>query len=126
MKAIIDTNILVQYIVKTDKKSIDSIIELIKIYDEFIITQSVLLESIFILEYKLGLSRDDIDKEIFCLLEDLIFVFELDFDIYSFLSLYTSYKSLDIIDIFLLLKSKNYNVLTLDVDLNKKIKSIKI
>lgn len=126
MKAIIDTNILVQYIVKTDKKSIDSIIELVKIYDEFIITQSVLLESIFILEYKLGLSRDDIDKEIFCLLEDLIFVFELDFDIYSFLSLYTSYKSLDIIDIFLLLKSKNYNVLTLDIDLNKKIKSIKI
>ena len=125
MKASIDTNILIQYIVKSDKKSVDSILEYIKKYDKFIISQPVFLETIFILQKKSILSRNEIDEEIFCLLEDPLFEFVLEFDIYLFLSLYTSYMSLDITDLYLLIKSKEIDTLTLDIDLNKKIKSVK-
>ena len=126
MQVNIDTNILVQYIVKTDKKSVDIIYDYIKTYDKFIITQAIFMESVFVLENKLGLSRDDIDREFFCLMEDFLFEFVLDFDIYLFLSLYTNYTSLDIIDIYLLIHSKNVEVLTLDIDLSKKLKSVKL
>lgn len=126
MKAIIDTNILVQYLIKTDKKSVENIINFINEYDQLVIKQSVFMESIFLLENKINLSRNIIDREIFCLINNPIFEFDLEFDIYLFLSLYTSYTSLDIIDIYLLIKSKNEKVLSLDIDLNKKINSIKI
>ena len=126
MKAIIDTNILVQYLIKTDKKSVESIINFINEYDQLVIKQSVFMESIFLLENKINLSRNIIDREIFCLINNPIFEFDLEFDIYLFLSLYTSYTSLDIIDIYLFIKSKNEKVLSLDIDLNKKINSIKI
>lgn len=125
MKASIDTNILIQYIVKSDKKSVNSILEYIKKYDKFIISQPVFLETIFILQKKSILSRNEIDEEIFCLLEDPLFEFVLEFDIYLFLSLYTSYMSLDITDLYLLIKSKEIDTLTLDIDLNKKIKTVK-
>ena len=126
MKAIIDTNILVQYLIKTDKKSVENIINFINEYDQLVIKQSVFMESIFLLENKINLSRNIIDREIFCLINNPIFEFDLEFDIYLFLSLYTSYTSLDVIDIYLLIKSKNEKVLSLDIDLNKKINSIKI
>ncbi len=126
MQANIDTNILVQYIVKTDKKSVDIISDYIKKYDKFIVTQPIFMESIFILEHRLGLSRDDIDKEFFCLMEDFLFEFVLDFDIYLFLNIFTNYKSLDIVDIYLLIHSKDSDFLTLDMDLFKKRKSIKL
>lgn len=124
MKASIDTNILIQYIVKIDKKSVDIISDYIKKYELFVVTQAVFIESIFILENKLGLSRNDIDREIFCILEDRLFQFVLDFDIYLFLSLYTSYPSLDITDLYILIHSKEIESLTLDVDLAKKIKTV--
>jgi predicted nucleic-acid-binding protein len=126
MRASIDTNILVQYIVRLDKKSLDEILEYVKKYNEFVVTQAVFIEAIFIIEHKLGLSRNDIDKEIFCILEDQLFTFILDFDIYLFLSLYTSYKSLDVIDLYLLIHSKEVETLTLDKDLHKKIKTVKL
>jgi len=124
MQANIDTNILVQYIVKTDKKSVEIIADYIKKYDKFVVTQPIFMESVFVLENKLGLSRDDIDREFFCLMEDFLFEFVLDFDIYLFLNLYTNYHSLDIVDIYLLIHSKQVNMLTLDMDLSKKIQSI--
>ncbi len=125
MQASIDTNILIQYIVRSDKKSVDSILKYIAKYDKFIITQPVFLETIFILEKKSILTRDEIDREIFLLLEDFLFEFQLDFDIYLFLSLYTQYLSLDIVDLFLLIKSKETETLTLDMDLHRKIKTVK-
>ncbi len=121
MKASIDTNILIQYIVKIDKKSLDIISVYIKKYDQFVVTQAVFMEAMFILENKLGLSRNDIDKEIFCILEDRLFEFILDFDVYLFLSLYTSYISLDVTDLYILIHSKEIESLTLDLDLAKKI-----
>jgi predicted nucleic-acid-binding protein len=124
MKASIDTNILIQYIVKSDKKSVESILEYIKKYDKFIISQPVFLETIFILQKKSILSRNQIDEEIFCLTEDPLFEFVLDFDIYLFLSLYTSYTGLDITDLYLLIKSKEIETITLDLDLSKKIKTV--
>lgn len=124
MKASIDTNILIQYIVKLDEKSVDIISGYIKKYEVFIVTQAVFIESIFILENKLELSRNDIDREIFCILEDPSFEFVLDFDIYLFLSLYTSFTSLDVTDLYLLIHSKEIESLTLDVDLAKKIKTV--
>lgn len=124
MKASIDTNILIQYIVKSDKKSVESILEYIKKYDKFIISQPVFLETIFILQKKSILSRNQIDEEIFCLIEDPLFEFVLDFDIYLFLSLYTGYTGLDITDLYLLIKSKEIETITLDLDLSKKIKTV--
>jgi predicted nucleic-acid-binding protein len=124
MKASIDTNILVQYIVKLDKKSTDIISDYIKKYDQFVVTQIVFMETVFIMENKLGLSRNDIDREIFCILEDPLFEFILDFDIYLFLSLYTGYTSLDVTDLYILIHSKDIESLTLDMDLAKKIKLV--
>lgn len=121
MKASIDTNILIQYIVKIDKKSVDIISVFIKKYDQFVVTQTVFMEAVFILENKLGLSRNDIDKEIFCILENRLFEFLLDFDVYLFLSLYTSYASLDVTDLYILIHSKEIESITLDHDLAKKI-----
>lgn len=46
MKASIDTNILIQYIVKSDKNSVDSILKFIKKYDKFIVNQTVFFETI--------------------------------------------------------------------------------
>jgi predicted nucleic-acid-binding protein len=126
MKALIDTNILVQYIVRSDKLSLVKISELVKKYDTFVVGDSVFFESIFSLENKLKLTRDQIDEEIFCLIEDPIFELLLSFDIYLFLSLYTQYTSLDIIDIYLLIQSRDIEVLTLDIDLSKKIKTVKM
>jgi predicted nucleic-acid-binding protein len=125
MEALIDTNIFVQYIAKTDELSLKKISDLVKIYDKFIINDNVFFESVFILENKLGLTRYQIDEEIFCLIENPLFELNLSFDIYLFLSLYTQYTSLDIIDIYLLIQSRDTEVLTLDADLSKKIKTVK-
>ena len=53
MQALIDTNIFVQYIAKTDELSLKKISDLIKIYDKFIINDSLFFESVFILENRL-------------------------------------------------------------------------
>ena len=59
-------------------------------------------------------------------MEDFLFEFVLDFDIYLFLNIFTNHKSLDIVDIYLLIHSKDSDFLTLDIDLFKKRKSIKL
>ena len=123
---LIDTNILVQYIARTDAKSCLLISEFIKKYDKFVITENVFIEALFTLQNKVNMTRDQIDEEIFCLMENSLFVFNISFDVYLFLNLYTHYPSLDVVDVYLLIQSVNERVVTLDMDLDKKIKTVKV
>jgi predicted nucleic-acid-binding protein len=126
MEALIDTNILVQYIARLDAPSLLKIDTLLKEYDVFTVTNEVFFESVFVLQYKIGLTRDQIDEEFFCLIENPLFRLDLSFDMYLFLSIYTRYTSLDSIDVYLLIRSQDSRVLTLDTDLSKKIKTVKV
>ena len=123
---IVDTNIILRFLLKDDEEQSPKSLAIIKNNEIFILNE-VFVEAIYVLRSIYKFPRDEINDIVQILLDEENVVFQNKDIIETTISTYTA-KNLDVVDCMLYAykKCENHNIETFDKDLNKLLNSLDI